>query len=129
MIQKGAILADNMFQWNKVVRSEFALFDFDEAYNDWNGPQHNRIEIEDPFQGLAKQLMCEDHFALLLPVPPCEQIRRQTLNEHNQPWGGIDCHLSIELLFYETELENAHFKTKQIAGGGEIGHRRSCESD
>ena len=61
------------------------------------------MEEENPFRGLVKQLTCADHYAMLLPVPDCEVIKCQTLDDDNNPWGGSDCHLSIELLFCDPD--------------------------
>ena len=99
-----------------------ALFDFDEAYDDWNGLKEETIEVNDPFKGLTKKLKkCQNHFAMLLPVPSVDSIKKQVLNPDDQPWGkGPECHLSIELLFYEEELLGTWFTKRGISGGGEI---------
>jgi putative AbiEii toxin of type IV toxin-antitoxin system len=114
------LFSRNEMRDNYSGRKMFALFDFDDAYHDWNGLTQTQMEEEDPFRGLAKQLACTDHYAMLLPVPDCEAIKCQTLNEQNQPWGSTDCHLSIELLFYDPDNPGDNFERKQIAGGGEI---------
>lgn len=99
----------------------FALFDFDAAYHDWNGLKKERDEITDPFQGLTKKLKDADHYAMLLPVPTIDQIKKQVLNKYDKPWGkGSESHLSIELLFFKEELLGKWFAKRDMPGGGEL---------
>ncbi|MGY8831655.1 MAG: AAA family ATPase [Pseudomonadales bacterium] len=102
-------------------RIMFALFDFDEAFDDWNGLKKECDLITDPYKGLSKQLKCKSHYALLLPVPDIEILKRQVLDPKGKPWGkGVDSHLSIELLFYKEDLLNQWFHKKSTSGDGEI---------
>lgn len=107
---------------NNPHRTFFALFDFDEAYDDWNGLSKNGEDlVNDPFKGLTRKLKDVSHYAMLLPVPTIESIRRQVLNPENSPWGkGSESHLSIELLFYKGEPDNPNFILHDISGGGSI---------
>ena len=105
----------------------FALFDFDEAYDDWNGLSHLKskggIDIEsNPFNGLVRQLKHKTHFAMLLPVPDIERIKGQVLNSDNIPWRelGSESSMAIELLFYKDELLGSEFKKVQKAAGAEL---------
>lgn len=102
-------------------RTMFALFDFDEAFDDWNGLKKS-CELEtDPRKGLSKQLKCNSHFAMLLPVPDVEVLTRQVLDPMGKPWGkGSESHLSIELLFFREELLGTWFQKKATSGGGEL---------
>jgi hypothetical protein len=68
-------------------RKMFALFDFDEAFDDWNGLKKERDEVTDPFKGLTKQLKYTDHYASLLPVPNVDFIKRQVLDGSDKPLG------------------------------------------
>ena len=105
---------------NFPLRIMFALFDFDEAYDDWNGLK-GANEIVDPFKGLTKKLSHPTHYAMLLPVPEDNEIKKQVLNAQNEPWGkGSDCHLSIELLFYKEELIGEWFEKRDTTGGGKV---------
>ena len=119
----------NLFSRDELVknypkRSMFALFDFDEAYDDWNGlkaKDKNVLLEADPMKGLCKQLKCECHYAVLLPVPDADSIKPQVLDANGAPWGrGIDSHLSIEILFYREEWLGQWFKKRATPGGGEI---------
>lgn len=108
---------------NYPTRTMFALFDFDEAYDDWNGLRKQNDEETDPFKGLAKKLKHPYHYAMLLPVPNSENLKKQVLNDQNLPWGrGSESHISIELLFYDEKWsDNSQwFCSKPISCGGEV---------
>lgn len=105
---------------NFQTRKMFALFDFDDAYNDWSGLVEHAILNDDPFKGLAKQLKHTSHYALMLPVPNIESVKKQVLRENNTPWEAPNCHLSMEILFYSDDLLDKHFRKSPITGGGEL---------
>ncbi|MEN5198781.1 AAA family ATPase [Pseudomonas wadenswilerensis] len=120
------IFLRNLFSRDELGRNfpdriMFALFDFDEAFDDWNGLKKESDSVTDPYKGLSKQLKCKHHYAMLLPVPDIEVLKRQVLDSNGKPWGkGADSHLSIELLFYKDELLGQWFHKKATSGGGEI---------
>ena len=104
-------------------RLMFGLFDFDEAFDDWNGlkPTGDSNEQDNPFKGLAKKLNHPSHYVMLLPVPEDDEIKPQVLDSDDKPWGrGADSNLPIELLFYRGSLTDRNFKKKSTPGGGEI---------
>jgi predicted ATPase len=102
-------------------RKMFALFDFDEAFDDWNGLKKAHDEVTDPSKGLAKQLQHQNHYALLLPVPNIDIIKRQVIDDTGKPWGrGQDSHLSIELLFFKEEWIGEWFRRRTASAGAEI---------
>jgi predicted ATPase len=118
-----SLFSDDQLRVQYKDRLMFGLFDFDEAYDDWNGlkPPNVSNEQDDPFKGLAKKLNHPSHYAMLLPVPENDDIKPQVLNENGEPWGrGVDSHLSIKLLFYRDNLLGRNFKKKATPGGGEI---------
>lgn len=101
-------------------RKMFALFDFDDAYNDWKGLKGQELVV-DPYSGLAKKLKYECHYALLLPVPMDTDIKKQVIDEKNQAWGGNGgSHLSIELLFYKEGFFDKWFTKRPFIAGSEI---------
>ena len=105
---------------NFPTRFMFALFDFDEAYDDWKA-LGGKDEITDPFKGLAKNLLHPTHYTMLLPVPNDNEIKRQVLDSNDKPWGqGLRCQLPIELLFYNANLLTQWFKKQDIVGGGQL---------
>lgn len=106
---------------NFPARRMFALFDFDEAYDDWNGLKKGRDEVTDPKKGLVKQLQHQDHYALLLPVPDIDVIKKQVLDGAGNPWGrGQDSHLSIELIFFKEEWIGEWYRRRPASAGAEI---------
>jgi len=109
---------------NYPTRLFFALFDFDDAFDDWNGLKGNVIE-DDPYKGLTRRLKSGSTFlnqyAMLLPVPNIALVKRQVLKPDNTPWGkGSESHMAIELLFFKEDLLGTFFERKPISGGGEL---------
>jgi ABC-type cobalamin/Fe3+-siderophores transport system ATPase subunit len=111
-------------QKNYPSRIMAAIFDFDEAFDDWNGlrAKEKGVLVEsNPYKGLCKQLKCETHYAFLLPVPNDDAVKPQVLQADGSIWGkGIDSHLPIELLFYSEDLLKDWFEIKVKSGGGQI---------
>lgn len=107
-------------KFNFPGRKMFALFDFDDAYNDWKGLKGQEL-IVDPYSGLAKKLNYEFHYALLLPVPKDTGIKDQVVDENNKAWGASGgSHLSIELLFYKENSLEQWFSKRPFAAGSAI---------
>jgi predicted ATPase len=111
-------------QKNYPGRIMAAIFDFDEAFDDWNGlkAKEKGVLVEsDPYKGLCKQLKFEKHYAFLLPVPNNDAVKPQVLQADGSIWGkGVDSHLPIELLFYSEDLLTDWFEIKVKSGGGQI---------
>ncbi len=78
-------------------RKFFALFDFDEAYQDWSQLGAD-VEV-DPARCLAKKLGGREAYALLLPVPDQLSVRGQVLKADGSGHFGDKSRLSIELMF------------------------------
>ncbi|MBB1426372.1 AAA family ATPase [Shewanella sp. SG44-2] len=122
------LMSRDELRLNHSERLFFALFDFDDAYDDWNGisSKGKGKDIEaDPFNGLTRQMLVNgtetNQYVILLPVPNVEAVKRQVLKADNTPWGkGSDSHMAIELLFYKEELIDTYFKKEQTSGGGEL---------
>jgi energy-coupling factor transporter ATP-binding protein EcfA2 len=121
------LMSRDELRQNHSERLFFALFDFDDAYDDWNGLSHLKskggIDIENnPFNGLVRQLKHKTHYAMLLPVPDVENIKAQVLNSDDIPWRevGSESSMAIELLFYKDELLGTEFKKVQKAAGAEL---------
>lgn len=86
----------------------FSLFDFDEAHKDWN---QLGVDVQtDPHQCLIKKQATRESYALLLPVPVDEPIRRQVINPHTGGNYGKNSLLTIELLFYGIDGLDEYFK-------------------
>jgi predicted ATPase len=92
------LVKDNALYQNHPGRTFFSLFDFDEAFNDWN--QLGQDIQTDPALCLAKKRANCESYALLLPVPATGTIRRQVINPHTGGNFGNKSLLTIELLFH-----------------------------
>ncbi|MHA2938404.1 AAA family ATPase [Vibrio sp. RC27] len=101
----------------------FGLFDFDDAYDDYNEltREDNTTLVNDNFMtGLTTQLECKEHFVMLLPVLDDPDVIKLVCNSKNELWArGRDSHLSIELLFYREDLLGQYFSKTELPGGGE----------
>ena len=95
----------------------FGLFDFDQAYNEWNGLKGETI-FHDLSQGRCKKISDRNAYAFLMPVPPNEAIRRQVLKDPrgDSHFGG-DSQCEIEHLFYG-DPRTADFFTEEATPGG-----------
>ena len=101
------LVKDNALYQNHPGRTFFALFDFDEAYNDWN--QLGQDVQTDPALCLTKKRNGCESYALLLPVPVVGQIRGQVINPHTGGNFGGKSLLTIELLFHGVPGLDAYF--------------------
>lgn len=98
----GASVLRNMFTNTHLYdehpnRIFFALFDFDEAYKDWN--QFGQVVQDDPAQGLVKQWQGRNGYGVLLPVCPNLSVRGQVLKADGSGHYGDKSRLAIELMF------------------------------
>lgn len=104
----GNLLSRDDLYHNHQGRKFFGIFDFDEAYNRWNGLSNVDIET-DPSKCLTKKRSANEGYGLLLPVPDTLSIKGQVLNAAT---GGTFKHnslLTIELLLYDVPGLEAHF--------------------
>ncbi|MDT8445025.1 MAG: AAA family ATPase [Desulfuromonadales bacterium] len=92
------LIKDNTLYQNHPGRTFFSVFDFDEAYNDWN--QLGQNVQTDPCQCLVKKHNAHESYAMLLPVPTNGQICNQVINPHTGGNYGNRSLLTIELLFH-----------------------------
>lgn len=101
------LVKDNALYQNHPGRTFFSLFDFDEAYNDWN--QLGQDVQTDPALCLAKKRVTSESYALLLPVPATGQIYQQVINPRTGGNYGNKSLLTIELLFHGIGGLDAYF--------------------
>jgi hypothetical protein len=96
------------------TRLFIALFDFDEAYNDWYGLNNFEILFNDESKGLTKKSKAYRTYACLIPVP----LERKALAATE--FGTSSC-LRIELLFSD-EILKKHDNLVEVGtpGGGKI---------
>ena len=96
----------------------FGLFDFDEAYNEWNRIG-GTVELDDPYKGMIKKLNGKNGYAYLLPVPDNDDIKRQVIkNESTSETFLHKSILSMELLFYGYKITKDYFTTEPSPAGG-----------
>jgi len=98
----------------------FALFDFDKAYDQWNG-LNGDVLISDPTKGLIKKWKIGESYALMLPVPPHQDIRGQVIKdaETGETFGGDSC-CEIEHLFYGHEATSDYYRREPCPGGSRV---------
>ena len=101
----------------------FGLFDFDVAYNYWNGIRNKGNDEEtDPFKGLCAKVNDLNGYVFLLPVPNNEKIKKQVFkDEGTLETYKYESRLSLELLFYEcnSSVEDK-FRIEPCSGGEKI---------
>lgn len=93
----------------------FALFDFDDAYDDWRslGGVH---QITDIGQGLCRKLKDKSAYAFLLPVPN-NALRAQVWDDANPIEKIIpNPYLGIEHIFWDVQGLADWFRTDERTG-------------
>lgn len=95
----------------------FGLFDFDKAFDHWNGLNGDIIQ-EDWGSGRCKQLAGKRSYAFMLPVPQNAVIRQQVLKPNGETFGGSAL-CEIEHLFYGDPKTAEFFEREPTPGGGE----------
>ncbi|MFH7525604.1 AAA family ATPase [Aeromonas sp. A5] len=98
-------------------RKIFALFDFDEAYNQWNG-LNGQIVSDDIFSGLIKKWDGGESYALMLPIPNNAEIKRQVIQDEvsNRHYEGRS-YCMIEHIFFGIEETADYFSYEDVPGG------------
>lgn len=101
----------------------FGLFDFDEAYNQWDSIDEegdNLIET-DPYKGLIKKVKQKNSYAMMLPIPKIDIIENQVIKDKaaKKTFCG-ESEMEIEHLFYGDSQTHEFFEEIPVAGGGKI---------
>lgn len=92
----------------------FGLFDFDKAFNTWNGFSNTNI-CEDAYLGLIKQMENNEVYAIMLPVPKGKPIEKQVINDEGGGTFGENAVMAIEHLFsHLPELEPMFVEDKRL---------------
>lgn len=114
------LLTDNRIHAEMGGLPVFALFDFDKAYDQWNG-LNGRVLERDPRKGMAKKWAEGESYALMLPVPNNADIDKQVFSDlaTGATFGGDSC-CEIEHLFYGLESTKAYYRQEPCAGGSKI---------
>ena len=98
----------------------FALFDFDKAFDQWNGLDGDVLQ-DDPDLGLIKKWKSGESFAFMLPVPQQADIRKQVIrNEVSKETFGGSSICEIEHIFYGALEAAAYFHKVPCPGGEQV---------
>lgn len=103
---------------------QIALFDFDSAFNHWNGLWGNKdnnytknaSNPKIPFEKKHKDYLA---YALLLPVPNIEKIQNQVIKTESETFQDKSL-LSIEHMFYDVDNLQEFFKEEKAPGGNSL---------
>lgn len=96
----------------------FGLFDFDKAFNSWNGFSNTDIE-EDVYKGLIKQIdsvggnPAKNVYAIMLPVPKGKEITKQVVNQETGEHWKDRALMGIEHLFMDVPDFESLFKVDE----------------
>lgn len=115
-----AVLQDERILNELRGKPMFGLFDFDEAYNEWNHLKGVHSQT-DPYLGLRVDIEGKNSYAFMMPVPNIEAIERQVIkNKTTKATYLHKSRLAIEHLFYEDARAQALFSDEDIPGGGSV---------
>lgn len=114
------LLTDNRIHGEMGGLPIFALFDFDKAYDQWNG-LNGEVTANDPFKGLIKKWAHGESYAVMLPVPAHADIQRQVIRnpKTGETFGGDSC-CEIEHLFYGLAPTEDYYHQEACAGGSKV---------
>lgn len=98
----------------------FALFDFDKAYDQWNG-LNGEVTASDPYNGLIKKWAHGESYAVMLPIPVHVDIRKQVIRNAitGETFGGESC-CEIEHLFYGQAATADYYHQEPCVGGTKV---------
>lgn len=114
------LLTDERIHIEMKGKPIFGLFDFDEAFNQWND-LNGTIEVDNYFDGRIKKWNSGNAYAILMPIPPNEVIQKQIIKT-NPPLETYknESKCEIEHLFYGIEGLEKFYKEASAKGGGKI---------
>ena len=114
------LLTDNRIHGEMGGLPVFALFDFDKAFDQWNG-LNGDVTASDPFKGLIKKWAHGESYAVMLPVPAHADIQKQVIRNSatGETFGGESC-CEIEHLFYGQEPTADYYHHEPCVGGAKI---------
>ena len=114
------LLTDNRIHAEMDGLPVFALFDFDKAYDQWNGLNGDVTE-NDPIKGMIKKWADGESYALMLPVPTNHDIQKQVISDAatGKTFGSDSC-CEIEHLFYGIDATKNYYQQEPCVGGTKI---------
>ena len=114
------LLTDNRIHSEMGGLPVFALFDFDKAYDQWNG-LNGTVSETDPWKGMIKKWAEGESYALMLPIPANADIQKQVISNAatGETFGGDSC-CEIEHLFYGLDATTNYYQQEPCVGGTKI---------
>jgi hypothetical protein len=114
------LLTDNRIHTEMGGLPVFALFDFDKAYDQWNG-LNGTVSETDPLKGMIKKWAEGESYALMLPVPANADIQKQVIRNAatGETFGGDSC-CEIEHQFYGLDATKNYYQQEPCVGGTKI---------
>jgi hypothetical protein len=114
------LLTDNRIHAEMGNLPIFALFDFDKAYDQWNGLNGDIIN-NNSLQGMVKKWKEGESYAIMLPIPSNREIQKQVIknSKTNETFAGESC-CEIEHLFYGQSATADYYKNEPCVGGEKI---------
>lgn len=107
---------ENDSTFEKSEQIQIAIFDFDDAFNQWNGVKKYGLIENNPLKCLVKKHNENNGYLILLPVPDIELIKKQVLINENETFKHKSV-LEIEHLFFDLEKFNEWFIEEKAPGG------------
>ena len=111
------LLQDDRILHEMAGKPMFGLFDYDKAFDHWNGMQGDIVQ-PDLIAGVCKKLGTRNAYAFMLPLPDNPTIRAQVLKPDGSSFGGESL-CEIEHLFYGDPATEGFFGTEPVPGGGQ----------
>ena len=101
-------------------RPIFAMFDFDEAYNQWNG-LNGEILNTDAATGMIKRWENGESYAFMLPIPDNAVIHKQVYKDVKKgETFESKSNCAIEHCFYGYKQSESFYRDKAVAGGSQV---------
>ena len=113
----GRLMRSDEFYAKNQGRVIFALFDWDEAFNEWN-MNNSQIIQQDVALCLTKKRNGVDGYNMLLPVPEDHSCRGQVVDAASGQHYANNSSLPIELLFRDAPGLDAYFEIDPTRPGG-----------
>jgi hypothetical protein len=116
------LLQDDRILNELMKQPVFGLFDFDEAYNEWNYLKEKWGALEtNPYKGLSTGDESKKRYAFLLPVPALPEVEILVIKDKtSQTHFAYKSRMGIEHLFYGDKKSHPYFDLEKIPGGSEI---------
>lgn len=114
------LLTDNRIHDEMGGLPVFALFDFDKAYDQWNG-LNGEVTASDPYRGLIKKWAHGESYAVMLPIPVHADIQKQVIRNATtgETFCGDSC-CEIEHMFYGQAATKDYYHQEPCVGGSRV---------